>query len=290
MNRLITNLNLRQCCMSQNYMSLYRTFSSYQPILSVKSIKFLKSQRRRQKNEAKQAMLKNNLDRVDPVFGKKETPFIVRIMAELKEPGVLSHGYSIEEIDKLLATIESTEREQADLSGLNTELFETDSLKTVEARREALLRILSMRNAANQESIKMAVALARKEFERFDGDTGSSEVQAACLTVRILNMAKHVQEHKKDFANTRTLRMLVQQRQSILRYLKRDNPQCYYRTIEKLGLDDAAIMDEFNMDRRYMQEYKFFGDKILIKDSKRILEQKRKDLKKQKLGTEINEL
>lgn len=251
-----------------------------------KAEKFIISQRKRQKNEAVQTRLGAVLDKVDPVFGRKETPFITRIMAEISEPEVLSHGYIPSEVEKFIATVEPTERNQIELSGYNEETFPREDIQTIENRREVILRILNMRNADNKEKTKMATRLAREEFQRFPGDTGSSEVQAACLTVRILNIAHHVQDHKKDNANTRKLRMLVQQRQSILKYLKRDNPKRYYWTIEKLGLDDAAIVDQFNMDRRYMQEYKFFGDKILIKESKKVLEQKKKEARNQKMANE----
>ena len=258
-------------------------FSTTTPTQGTKAIKFLKAQKRRQKNEVKQANLKVSADMVDPVFGREDTPFIVRVQAELKEPNVLSHGYEGKEVDKFLAAIDSTEREQAELSGLNMELFETSDAKVIETRKEVILRILNMRNASNKDSMKMALKLAREEFERFAGDTGSSEVQAACMTVRIYNMAHHIQEHKKDFANTRLLRILVQKRQNILQYLKRDNPQRYFWAIEKLGLTDAAVTQEFNMDRRYMQDYKFFGDKILIKDSKKTIDAQRRNLRTQKM-------
>ena len=262
-----------------------RSFVSSPISHSAKAVKFLKAQRRKQKNEAKQAALKASTDKVDPVLGRVDTPFITRIMAELKEPLVLSKGYNIEEVDKFFAAIECAKRERAELSGLNTEVVGLEEIETPEERREAILRILSMRNSENKNAIKLAVELARKEFERFPGDTGSSEVQAACMTVRIQNMANHIKEHRKDFANTRNLRILVQQRQAILRYLKRDNPEKYYWTIQKLGLNDAAITDEFNMDRRYMQDYEFFGDKILIRDSKKVASQKRKEIRKQKRAT-----
>ncbi|SMN19702.1 similar to Saccharomyces cerevisiae YDR337W MRPS28 Mitochondrial ribosomal protein of the small subunit [Maudiozyma saulgeensis] len=260
-----------------------RLFSTTKPTQGTKAIKFLKAQRRRQRNEIKQTNLKKSADMVDPVFGHKDTPFIVRIQAELKEPNVLSHGYEGKEVDKFLAAVDATEREQAELSGLNMDLFETTDAKIVETRKEVILRILNMRNADNQESMKMALRLAREEFQRFPGDTGSSEVQAACMTVKIFNMAHHVQEHKKDFANTRLLRILVQKRQNILQYLKRDNPEKYYWAIEKLGLTDAAVTEEFNLDRRYMQDYKFFGDKILIKDSKKTIDAQRRNLRTQKM-------
>lgn len=259
-----------------------RTFSTTRTAQGLKAIKFLKAQKRKQKNEARQVSLKNSFDTVDPVLGRKDTPFIVRVMAELKEPSVLSSGYEIAEVEKLLAAVEATKHEELSLSSVNEQLLEPESLESLEGRREALLRILSMRNADNKNAMKLAVRLAREEFQRFPGDTGSSEVQAACMTVRIQNMVQHVQEHKKDYANTRILRILVQQRQSILRYLKRDNPEKYYWTIQKLGLTDDAVISEFNMDRRYMQEYKFFGDKILVKDSKKVADQKRRDLRRQK--------
>ncbi|CCF58078.1 hypothetical protein KAFR_0D04300 [Kazachstania africana CBS 2517] len=235
-----------------------RSFNSGQPLQSLKAIKFLKAQKRRQENVAKKAKLNNSTDFVDPVFGRKNTPFIARIMAEIKEPSVLAKGYDINEVNKLFVALESTQHEQAELSDVNSENFEPADTATLANRREALLRILSMRNASNRDSMKVLTRLAREEFQRFPGDTGSSEVQAACITVKILNIASHVQNHRKDHANTRILRQLVQQRQSILRYLKRDMPQRYYWTIEKLGLTDDAITNEFNLDRRYMEDYNFF--------------------------------
>lgn len=259
-----------------------RSFTSTSAAQGLRAIRFLKAQKRKQKNEARQATLQNALDRVDPVLGRRETPFVTRVMAELKEPSVLSSGYEINEVEKLLAAVESTKAEQLKLSSMNEQLVEPESLESLEARHEALLRILSLKNADNKNAMKLAVKLAREEFQRFPGDSGSSEVQAACMTVRIHNMVDHVKEHHKDFANTRNLRMLVQQRQSILRYLKRDNPERYYWTIQKLGLSDEAVTQEFNMDRRYMQDFKFFGDKILVKDSKKVADQKRRELRKQK--------
>lgn len=262
--------------------SFTRGFTTTGVTQGLRAIKFLKAQKKKQKNEARQATLKSTLDLVDPVLGRKDTPFITRVMAELKEPSVLSSGYDIAEVEKLLAAVESTKDEQLKLSSVNEQFFERGSLESLEARREALLRILSMRNADNKNAMKLAVKLAREEFQRFPGDSGSSEVQAACMTVRIQNIVHHVKEHHKDFANTRVLRMLVQQRQSILRYLKRDKPERYYWTIEKLGLSDEAVTQEFNMDRRYMQDFKFFGDKILVRDSKKVADQKRREVRKQK--------
>ncbi|SCU98465.1 LAFA_0G18096g1_1 [Lachancea sp. 'fantastica'] len=268
------------------FLGQYRNFSHTNWCNGPKAVKFLKAQRKRQLNQAKQLKLKTSLDTVDPVFGRSNTPFVVRTLAELKEPKVLSQGYKAQEVESLLASVEAARREQMELAGFNNQSLtsETDEsvLQNMELKRESILRILSMRNANNNDSMKLVVRQAREEFQRFEGDTGSSEVQAAIMTVRIHNLAKHVQENKNDHKNTRILRMLVQQRQNILRYLKRDKPERYFWTIQKLGLSDNAVVGEFNMDRRYMQDYKFFGDRILIKDSKKVADQKRRDLRKQK--------
>lgn len=261
---------------------LVRPFSSTSIIGSAKSVKFLKAQRRKQLNEAKQNKIKTSLDDVDPVLGRPNTPFIDRVMAELQEPHVLIPGFEYGEVEKLLVSVEETKKKQAAMTGLDF-LLEEQSVKSLKSKNEAVLRIINMKNASNADALKMAVQLAREEFQRFPGDTGSSEVQAAVMTVRIHNLVKHVKENKKDFKNIRALRILVQQRQSILRYLKSDQPERYFWTIQKLGLTDNAAMSEFNMDRRYMQDYKFFGDVILIKDSNKVADAKRKAARKEKM-------
>ncbi|KAL6949854.1 hypothetical protein ACO0QE_000518 [Hanseniaspora vineae] len=257
------------------------------PLVSAKALKFLKSQRIRQKNEAKQASLEDSLDIVDPVLGRTDTPFITRVLAELKEPGVLVNQYSKQEVEKLIGLAELTKQEEKAQS-LGGDLPESsvDSsvyLEKLENRKEAMLRILNLKNASSNDRLKLAIEMARKEFQRKEGDTGSSEVQAAVATVRIHMMAKHCKEHKKDHANLRQLRILVQQRQAMLKYLKREDSERYYWTITKLGLTDPSISREFNLDRLYMQEYNFFGDgKQLVKESKQVASNRRKEERKKK--------
>ena len=38
-----------------------------------------------------------------------------------------------------------------------------------------------------------------KEFGKFEGDTGSTEVQIALLTEKINHLTEHLRTHKKDF-------------------------------------------------------------------------------------------
>ena len=75
-----------------------------------------------------------------------------------------------------------------------------------------------------------------KDFQRSDGDTGSPEVQVALLTARIQHLTGHFSTHKKDHHSRRGLLKLVNQRRSLLDYLKRKDRERYQAIIERLGL------------------------------------------------------
>ena len=67
-------------------------------------------------------------------------------------------------------------------------------------------------------------------------DTGSPEVQVAILTERIRNLTEHFKGHHKDNHSRRGLLMMVNQRRSLLDYLRKKDEQRYVDLIAKLGL------------------------------------------------------
>ena len=75
-----------------------------------------------------------------------------------------------------------------------------------------------------------------KEHKRSSDDTGSPEVQVAILTERIQNLTQHFKTHAKDNHSRRGLLMLVNQRRSLLDYLRRKDEHRYTDLIAKLGL------------------------------------------------------
>jgi len=75
-----------------------------------------------------------------------------------------------------------------------------------------------------------------KEHQLSDGDTGSPEVQVALLTARIQDLQSHFADHKKDHHSRRGLLKLVNQRRSLLDYVKKKDVQRYRDLIERLGL------------------------------------------------------
>ena len=75
-----------------------------------------------------------------------------------------------------------------------------------------------------------------QKYRRHDTDTGSSEVQIALLTERIVNLTEHFKTHKKDHHSRRGLLHLVSLRRRLLNYLKREDPDRYKKLLEQLGL------------------------------------------------------
>lgn len=67
-------------------------------------------------------------------------------------------------------------------------------------------------------------------------DTGSSEVQIALLTARIIHLTEHFKIHAKDHHSRRGLLKLVGKRRRLLDYLKNRTPERYRTIIKELGI------------------------------------------------------
>lgn len=75
-----------------------------------------------------------------------------------------------------------------------------------------------------------------EKFARFEGDTGSVEVQVAILTEQINRLTVHMKEHKKDFHSNRGLMKMVGKRKNFLNYLKNTDVNRYRELVKNLGL------------------------------------------------------
>ena len=74
------------------------------------------------------------------------------------------------------------------------------------------------------------------EYARFEGDTGSPEVQIAVLTARIAELTEHLKTNQKDHHSRRGLLKMVGKRRGLLDYLKKTDIEGYRTLIEKLGI------------------------------------------------------
>ena len=68
-----------------------------------------------------------------------------------------------------------------------------------------------------------------EEFKRVPNDTGSPEVQVALLSARIDQLADHFKAHKQDHHSRRGLLKMVNQRRSLLGYLKKNSSKFFSR-------------------------------------------------------------
>ena len=75
-----------------------------------------------------------------------------------------------------------------------------------------------------------------EEYARFEGDTGSVEVQVAVLTAQINRLTDHMRVHKKDFHSNRGLLKMVGKRKNFLNYLKENDVNRYRELVKRLGL------------------------------------------------------
>ena len=75
-----------------------------------------------------------------------------------------------------------------------------------------------------------------KANARSANDTGSPEVQVAILTARINDLTPHFKAHVKDHHGRRGLLKMVNQRKSLLAYLKARDAERYTALIHQLGL------------------------------------------------------
>jgi len=76
----------------------------------------------------------------------------------------------------------------------------------------------------------------RKEFGQSPNDTGSPQIQIACLTHQINVLTEHLRDNKKDHSSRRGLLRMVSLRRRLLDYLKQNTPEQYVEMITRLGI------------------------------------------------------
>lgn len=74
------------------------------------------------------------------------------------------------------------------------------------------------------------------DYQLFEGDTGSPEVQVALLTASVQQLTDHLKEHKKDDHSRRGLLKQVAKRRRLLNFLQKRSEDRYKKLIERLGL------------------------------------------------------
>jgi small subunit ribosomal protein S15 len=73
-------------------------------------------------------------------------------------------------------------------------------------------------------------------FKKSESDCGSSEVQIALLTDRIVRLTGHFETHRDDKHSRKGMMRLISRRKKLLSYLKESNPEGYKKILASLGL------------------------------------------------------
>ena len=75
-----------------------------------------------------------------------------------------------------------------------------------------------------------------EEYQLFEGDSGSPEVQIALLTANIQELTDHLKDHPKDNHSRKGLLRQVSKRRRLLRFLKNRSEERYEELLDDLGL------------------------------------------------------
>ncbi|KAF9953073.1 hypothetical protein BGZ72_005733 [Mortierella alpina] len=164
------------------------------------------------------------------------------LLVSTSNPSGYQHFLSEQEADIIFEKVPQVQVQELMLrSSLVNEKIQ---LPIEKQKAELVRRITALENGNAKQITLENVRRAREAFQRAEGDTGSPEVQAAIMTVRIQNLHNHILNNKKDKHNYRRLRMLIHQRQTVLKYLKKTYPDRYHICLDRLGLEPRAIEDE----------------------------------------------
>ena len=100
---------------------------------------------------------------------------------------------------------------------------------TDESNKKALDAVKTIRETLPflQDLTKEEKGKIFSEYGMHESDTGSTEVQIAMLTTRILQLTEHLKIHKHDESARRGLLKLVGQRRRFLAYLRKKNFASY---------------------------------------------------------------
>ncbi|EJU02678.1 S15/NS1 RNA-binding domain-containing protein [Dacryopinax primogenitus] len=179
----------------------------------------------------------------------QDAPILSLNEVEINLPELYQHGLGEGDervLFESLPTLASTTGLVFDDKRSEQRLMDELQDNTLISRLQAnyLSRILDLRNANAQGIAFENRRRCIKVFGETESDSGRPEVQAAILTAQIRNLWNHLQTHRKDVHNQRSLKTMVHKRAKILKYLERLDSQRFDAVLPRLGIDPRAIRGE----------------------------------------------
>jgi small subunit ribosomal protein S15 len=106
-----------------------------------------------------------------------------------------------------------------------------------------------------------------KKFQTHAGDTGSSEVQIAILSMEIDELIDHLKQHPKDHSSRRGLLRKVSSRRNLMRYLKKEDLKSYEELVKKLKIKAPRVILKPGAVSSDQAEEEMLDDEIDIKEN-----------------------
>jgi small subunit ribosomal protein S15 len=100
--------------------------------------------------------------------------------------------------------------------------------------------VISLATANSKDLLRYNKSIAVQKYKYHETDTGSAPVQIAVMTEKLMNLARHALQHKKDKSSMRGYQILLARRKKMMSYLKRTNIELFKETIVKVGLEKEA--------------------------------------------------
>jgi small subunit ribosomal protein S15 len=165
--------------------------------------------------------------------------------AEGAEPTHYLHGLSAADREMLFGALPATtaelafdpERPGASAAAVTDQARQTETMK----------RILDLRNASKKGIEAVNRQRIIDEFGANSQDTGNQAVQAALLTHKIRELWSHSLRNSRDIHNRRALRLFVQKRARVLKYVKSKDEASYEVLLADLGLHPTAVEGELKL-------------------------------------------
>lgn len=106
---------------------------------------------------------------------------------------------------------------------------------------EIIERAVSARCANASELTKFRIENLVAKYQRFPGDTGSTEVQVAVLSERIRYLTEHTSKFRKDMRAKKDLDTLTNKRRTLMKYLKGHRFSKYELMLRDFNMTDDEI-------------------------------------------------
>lgn len=110
-----------------------------------------------------------------------------------------------------------------------------------EQQSEMLRRIIMMENGNAHAKRKFNTARVVEMLQQHPLDTGSAQVQAGAMSIKISAMRNHLSRHKKDKSTKRKFEYWVSKQRKMLQYLRRKNLRACVSTCEFIGVDPTTV-------------------------------------------------